>query len=140
MTRTSIAPVAIGCTLLAAALAAWGTFGHESGAAQAVEESGHGLGEYLIVLAIIAVGALVVFGWVVPRWASSPDAGRTALALSVLGVLSIAAFWSGLPPVLAAGGAALGWAARERLAGRLAIALAAFALVADLVVYVTDMT
>ena len=75
-----------------------------------------------------------------PRWASSPTAARTALVLSVLGVLSIAVFWSGLPPVLAAGGALLGWGARERTAGKAAIAIATLALVADLVVYVQDMT
>lgn len=138
MNRT-ITPFALGCTLLAAALAAWGTFGHESGAAE-VEGGAHGVGEYLIVLAIIAVAALVVFGWAVPRWASSPAAGRTALVLSVLGVVSVAAFWSGLPPVLAGGGALLGWAARGRATGKLGMALGAFALVADLVVYVADMT
>jgi hypothetical protein len=140
MNRTAIAPIALASTLVAAALAAWGTFGHENGAAHAVEEGGHGVGEYLVVLAIIGVGALVVFGWAVPRWAGSPAAGRTALVLSSLGVLSLAAFWSGLPPVLAAGGAVLGWAARDRTAGKIAIGLGAFALVADLVVYVTDMT
>ena len=130
MTRTSIAPVALGSVALAAVLAAWGTF---SG-------NGHDWQEYAIVCAIIAVGTLAVFGWAVPRWAGSPAAGRTALVLSCLGVLSVAAFWSGLPPLLAAGGAVLGWAARERLSGKLAIALGAFALAADLLVYVTDMT
>jgi hypothetical protein len=140
MNRTSIVPVAVVSTLVAAALAAWGTFGHESGAAHAVEEGGHSVGEYVIVLAIIAVGALAVFGWAVPRWGGSPAAGRTALVLSVLGLLSIAAFWSGLPPVLAAGGTVLGWAARDRAAGRAAIVLGVLVLVADVVVYVTDMT
>jgi hypothetical protein len=140
MNRTSIVPVAVVSTLVAAALAAWGTFGHENGAAHAVDEGGQSVGEYLVVLGIIGVGALAVFGWAVPRWGGSPTAGRTALVLSVLGLLSVAIFWSGLPPVLAAGGAVLGWAARERASGRGAIALGALAIVADLVVYVTDMT
>jgi hypothetical protein len=130
MTRTATAPIALAAAALAAALAAWGTFGDDE----------HGWGEYVLVLGIIAVAALAVFGWAVPRWAGSPAAGRTALVLSILGVLSIAAFWSGLPPVLAAGGAVLGWAARERAAGKLAVALGAFALLADLAVYVVDMT
>jgi hypothetical protein len=129
MARTASVPIALAAAALAAALAAWGTFGDED----------HGWGEYVVVLAIIAVAALAVFGWAVPRWAGSPAAGRTALVLSVLGVLSIAAFWSGLPPVLAAGGAVLGWAARDRTAGRVAIALGALVLLADLVVYVADM-
>jgi hypothetical protein len=130
MARTAMAPFALAAGGIAAALAAWGTFGDE----------GYGWGEYLVVLAIIAVSALAVFGWAVPRWATSPAAGRSALVLSVLGVLSIAAYWSGLPPVLAAGGAVLGWAARDRPAGKAAIVLGALVLVADLVVYVLDMT
>jgi hypothetical protein len=140
MNRTSIAPAAAVSAVIAAALAAWGTFGHESGAVHAVEEGGDGVGEYLVVLAIIAVGALAVFGWAVPRSAGSPAAGRTALVLGVLGVLSIAAFWSGLPPVLATGAAVLGWTARDRLAGRAAIALGVLAIAADVIVYITDMT
>jgi hypothetical protein len=62
------------------------------------------------------------------------------VALSAAALLTVAVFWSGLPIVLAAGGALLGWTARDRLLGRAAIALAALAIVADLVVYVADMT
>jgi hypothetical protein len=129
MSRTASIRSALAAAGLAAALAAWGTFGDED----------HGWGEYLFVLGVIAVAAVAVFGWAVPRWAGSPAAGRTALVLSVLGVLSITAFWSGLPPVLAAGGAVLGWAARDRTAGRIAIALGVLVLLADLAVYVVDM-
>jgi hypothetical protein len=131
MSRTEARPVALASVALAAGLAAWGTFGGT--------EDGQ-IVEYLVVCAIIAVGALVVFGWAVPRFADSDAAARTALVLSVLGLLSIAVFWTGLPPVLAAGGALLGWAARGRALAKAAIVVGALALVADVVVYVTDMT
>ena len=127
MTRTAIAPVATAAAAGAAALAAWGTFG---------EAEDH-WGSYLAVLAIIAVGALAVFAGVVPR---VERAGVVGVVLSAAALLTIAVFWSGLPIVLAAGGALLGWTARDRPAGRAAIALAALAIVADVVVYVTDMT
>jgi hypothetical protein len=130
MTRNAITPIALAAAAFAAVLAAWGTFGDED----------YGWGEFVVVCGIIAVAAVAVFGWAVPRWADSPAVGRTALVLSLLGLLSIAAFWTGLPPVLAAGGAVLGWTARERAAGKLAVALGVLALVADVVVYVADMT
>jgi hypothetical protein len=127
MTRTSIAPVAAGSVAGAAALAAWGTFG---------ETEDHWW-SYLAVLAIIAVGALVVFAGVVPR---VERAGAVGVGLSAAALLAVAVFWSGLPVVLAAGGALLGWTARDRPLGRAAIALAVLAIVADLAVYVADMT
>jgi hypothetical protein len=130
MTRTAAAPTALVAAAVATALAAWGTFGDDE----------HSAWEFVVVLAIIGVAALAVFGWAVPRGASSPAAGRTALVLSVLGALSIAAFWSGLPPVLAAGGAVLGWGARDRTAGKVAAVLGVLVLVADVVIYVADMT
>ncbi|HEX4747705.1 MAG TPA: hypothetical protein VFU99_12575, partial [Gaiellaceae bacterium] len=94
-TRSTALVCAVLGVALAAALAAWGTFG-EAG----VE---HSLTDYLVVLGIIGVGAAIVFGWIVPRGLRKESAGGTAVALSVLAVLSIAVFWSGLPPVLAAG-------------------------------------
>lgn len=121
---------------LAAGLAAWGTFG-EAG----VE---HSVTDYLVALAIIGVGAAVVFGWIVPRGLRKESAGGTAVALAVLAVLSIAMFWSGLPPVLAAGSVVLGLAGWNARRGawlcRAAVVIAAFAIVGDLVVYIQDMT
>jgi hypothetical protein len=127
MTRTGTAPVAAVSTAFAALLAAWGTFG---------ETEDH-WGAYLAVLAIIAVGSLVVFAVVVPR---VERAGAVGVVLSALAILTIAVFWSGLPVVLAAGGMLLGWTARDRLLGRAAIALGVLAIAADLLVYVADMT
>ena len=47
-----------------------------------------GTREFLIVCAIIAVAAAVVFGVVVPRGLQREAAGATALTLSVLGLLA----------------------------------------------------
>jgi uncharacterized protein involved in response to NO len=50
----------------------------------------------------------------------------------------LATFWTGLPPVLAGGAALLGWTERTTGRGKVAIALGALALVADIVVYMGD--
>jgi hypothetical protein len=118
---------------LAAALAAWGTFG----------ESHPETWEYLIILGFIAVATAVVFGWAVPQGLRRESAGPRALVLSVLGFLAIAIFWSGLPPILAMGGMVLGWAGRNAERGawlcRGALALGALAIAADIAVYIQDM-
>ncbi len=128
-----IAPVAIGAIAVATTLAAIGTYGGN-------EEQG--TGEFLVVCAIIAVAAAVVFGFVVPRGLQREAAGATALTLSVLGLLAVVAFWSGLTPILAGGGALLGWAGRDSERGRgmswAAVVIGAVALVAYLVIYSAD--
>ena len=133
VSQRSIAPVAIGSIALATVLAAVGTWG--GGDEQ-------GTKEFLIVCAVIAVAAAVVFGWVVLRGLQREAAGATALTLSILGLLTVAAFWSGLTPILASGGALLGWAGRDAERGRgmcrAAIGIGALALTAYLVIYATD--
>jgi hypothetical protein len=62
----------------------------------------HDAGEYFIVLGIAAVGLALVFGTVV-RTASSGNPGRRALVLSIVGFVSGAVFWTGLPTVFVAG-------------------------------------
>src|SRR5262245_59293414 len=74
--------------VISAALAAWGTF---SG------DDSHAMRQYLVVLLIIAVATAIVFGFVLPRSVDGANAARTALILSVLGLLSIVGFWAGLP-------------------------------------------
>lgn len=128
MTRTSTLPVALGAIAFAALLAAWGTFGEET----------HATREYLVVLAVIGVAALVVFGWAVPRALQSAAVGWTAITLGVLGLVTVVAFWSGLPPVLASGAGVLGWAQRGTGRGKIAIALSALAIAADIGVYIGD--
>lgn len=129
----AIAPVAIGSIALATVLSAVGTWagGNEQGTR-----------EFLVVCAVIAVAAAVVYGWVVPRGLQREAAGATALTLSTLGLLTVLAFWSGLPPILAGGGALLGWAGRDAERGRgmcrAAIGIGALALVGYLVIYASD--
>jgi hypothetical protein len=130
MTRLETTRVALAASAAAAALAAWGTFG----------DHGAQVSDYLVVLAIIGAGTLCVFAFVVPRSVGSNASGAIAVGLSALGVLAIAVFWSGLPLLLAAGGALVGWGVRERVAGKAALALAAVAVILDVIVYVIDQT
>jgi hypothetical protein len=135
MTRSSVLPAALVAVGAAALLSAVGTFGLVGEGAES-----HATREYLVVLGIIGVAALAVFGWAVPRALNAPAVGWTAIVLSVLGLFTVAAFWSGLPPVLAAGGVVLGWAQRQSTRGQLAVAIGALALLADLFIWIGDAT
>jgi prepilin signal peptidase PulO-like enzyme (type II secretory pathway) len=121
--------------MLAAALSAAGVF----------TEIEYRYTKYALSVLFILVVALIVFGVVVP-WATRRSAGGagTGLVLSLLGVLTVVAFWSGLPPVLAVGGIVLGYVGRRadtirrrRVAGA-AIGLGALALILDGIAYGTD--
>ena len=131
------AVVALGCALVGAFVdTPW-----KSGAGDwGVDASGSGgWGGLALLVAIVAVGTVLV-GLATGR-ARALDSGRTArraLVLAVLGVVSIAVFWTGLPPVLAGGAAGLALDSRRRL-GRLpvtgAVALGLAVLIAAGAVY-----
>ena len=114
------AVVALGCTLVSQFVETpW-----KSGAGEwGVDTSGRGgWGGLTLLVAIVAVGTVLV-GLATGR-ARALDSGRTArraLVLAVLGVVSIAVFWTGLPSVLAGGAAGLVLDSRRRL-GRLPVA------------------
>lgn len=72
-----------------------------------------GIAEYLITLGIVVVAAALVFGLVV-RGAESGNPGRRAAVLGGAGVLSVAAFWSGVPMVLVAAAVACALLERDR--------------------------
>jgi len=131
--QKAIGPVAVAAVGLATAFAVLGTYG---------ETGDHGARDLLIVLAIVAIGAAAVFGYVVPRGLGREAAGASALVLSVLGLLTVAVFWSGLPPILAAGGILLGWAGRNAERGRMmcraAIAIGTLAIAADVAIVLGD--
>jgi hypothetical protein len=116
---------------VAAALGAWGSFGDNGD-----------FGDYWPVLLIIAVLAAIVFGFAVPRAVRGAwPLARTGLVLSVLGLLTVAAFWSGAPPIFAFPGILLGYFARQR--GESGVATAAIvvgvlAVVADIAIYIGD--
>jgi len=70
----------------------------------------------------------------------SAAVGWTAVVLAVLALATVVAFWSGLPPILAAGAALLGWAQRGSRRGQVALTLGTLALIADVLVYLGDRT
>jgi hypothetical protein len=100
----------------------------------------------LIGFGAAVLAALVVFGWFVRRARRDPArAWRTAVVCSVLGLLAVAAFWSGLPPVLGVAGAQLGLLAHRaagsttaRRLGAAAAAVGVLAVALDVVAYLTD--
>ena len=79
-----------------------------------------------IVVLVLIVSALV-FGLLLP-WAAKRWPARAGLVVSILGFLSVAAFWSGLPIVLGGAGATLGLVGRERVAGTRGLASVAIAV------------
>jgi quinol-cytochrome oxidoreductase complex cytochrome b subunit len=91
------------------------------------------LGEVLILIGFLILVSAVVFGLVIPWAKRAMDSGasnrpaKTGIVLSILGFVTVVAFWSGLPVILGAGGAALGQIGRERAAnvGRGGLSLAA---------------
>ena len=134
LAQRALGPVAVAAVAVATAFAALGTFGDSGG--------DNGAKDFLIVLAIVAVGGAVVFGWIVPRGLGREAAGASALVLSVVGLLTVAVFWTGLPPILAAGGILLGWAGRKADRGRMlcraAILIGTIALAADVAIVLGD--
>jgi hypothetical protein len=129
--RRVVGPVALAAIALAVVLAAIGTYADRS------DSDHHATREFLVVCAIIAIGAAVVFGWIVPKMLGRASTGSPALVLAGLGLVSVVVFWTGLPPILAAGGGLLGWAGRDaaRGAGR-----SRAAVIADVAILVGDTT
>jgi hypothetical protein len=121
--------------LLAALLTAVGTFtdltGNDSGSAE-----DDGLVTWLVLMAVLAVVAYLIYRYWYGPAARAADASNTALIGGILAVLSFPAFWTGLPPVLAVGALVLGLRA-PRPAGKIGAGLAALALVAAAVLAVT---
>jgi hypothetical protein len=117
-------PVAIGGLVLAAIIILVGNTNLDPG------ENG-GTGPAIITAVICLVLAAALFLFVVPR---ARNTDRTALILGVAAVLSIAVFWSGVTPVLAA--AAVAVARRAPAPGRAALAGQILGVLATLVALV----
>ena len=103
----------------------------------------HDLTEILIVSSVILVAVIGVYGLVLPRALMRPSAGGTALALSLPAALvTLPAFWSGLPLVLGVAGAMVGFAGRRAASGArasiAAVVLGALASMAYLAIYLID--
>jgi hypothetical protein len=98
--RASRTPVlALAGVAASAVLSAIGTFGDITGNDH---HTGSQVGPYLGAVGIAVVGTALVFGLVV-RGASGETAWRRSLILGALALVTCVVFWTGLPPVLAAG-------------------------------------
>lgn len=135
MTNTTVQRTGFGAMALAAAvlvLINWNVPADENG----------GVSEMLAALAISGVAALLLFGWAIPRAveAGPERAARRGIALGVAGVVTVVAFWTGLPFVLGGAALALGTAARQRggQAGGAAVALGALAVAGAIAITVVD--
>jgi hypothetical protein len=104
--------VAVIGVALAALLTALGTFWDITGNDSEPEK--HPLGQYLVVLAIIGVVAVVCYGLVVRR-AMAGNPGRRSAILGAVALISVAAFWSGAPVVLASAAVATALIDGEKL-------------------------
>lgn len=101
--RRSLAPIGVTTALAAAAGTTYGA---------------HDWTEIVVTVAVIAVAAGLVFGLVVPRALRKDSAGGTALGLSVpAALLTLPAFWTGLPLVLGVAGIIVGNRGRTARSG-----------------------
>jgi hypothetical protein len=130
ITMTGVAAAA----LTAIALAAANFISTES------SDNGGGI-EYAVTLGGSLALALVLFGWVIPR---IDRPARAGLVVGLIAVLSLAAFWSGLPYVLGPAAVLLGLLGRARTEDRAqattAVVLGTLATVAALAAVVLDQT
>ena len=128
-------PTAVGTFLATCAFTSLGTV--------ASPRSGdeHGWGEFLVVCGIGLVATVVVLGLVVPRVRNGSRAGGVGLALGIIAVPSVLAFWAGITPALAVGAVLLGLAARRQGRGGMgstAVALGLLAGAGYVAIYVGD--
>lgn len=109
--RARAARIGVGVAVLAMALVVYGAYGDSQ--ASSAQKSG-----VPFLLAIVAVAAAVVYGLLAPRAQRSvarraPGARRWAVGLSVVSVLSLAIFWSGLPLIVGGAAALVGYEGRS---------------------------
>jgi hypothetical protein len=109
-------------------------------AANFVGTSDNGGGvEYAVTLGGSLLLGLALFGWVIPR---TDRPARAGLIVGLLAILSLAAFWSGLPYVLGPAAIVLGLLGRagpqSQEQGTTAIVLGTLATIAALAAIVLD--
>jgi hypothetical protein len=113
--RARAARIGVGVAVLAMAMVVYGAYGDSQ--ASSSQKSG-----VPFLLAIVAVAAAVVYGLLAPLAQQSvarqaPAARRWAVGLSVVSVLSLAIFWSGLPLIFGGAAALVGHEGRSGLHG-----------------------
>jgi hypothetical protein len=136
-TRTgrSLVPIAVAAGTVALALMLIGTYLGTPYKAKGSGEwslSTQDLNQVPLLVAFAAAGVAVVFGVVVGRGlrTAPQQSARRSLIVASVGVVSIVAFWTGLPVILAAGAATLALDARRRLGRLPGTAIAALILAA----------
>jgi hypothetical protein len=135
-TSTPIMPAAAFTYLGTCAFTALGVFGDGTDGAD------HAASDFFVIAGATAVAVAVIFGVVVPRVERGSRAAGVGLGLSLVGLLFVLVYWSGLTPPLAVGGILLGAAARRAGhrpgLGGAAIAIGALALVGYASIYALD--
>jgi hypothetical protein len=117
-----VGPIAVAIALGAVAVANFAGSGDNGGA-----------GAFAICVVVSLAAGGLVFGRVVPRAKAGSRPGRTALVLAVVSVVCLAAFWSGLPQVLAPAAIVAGLARPRNGESTAAVVLASVAYVLSLV-------
>jgi len=130
--------LALGAVVVSGVLTALAVFWDLTGNDPEPEEQP--LGEFLVVLGVIIVVTAAVFLFVV-RGAARGNPGRRSLILGILGVLSLAVFWAGVPVVLAAAAVAVALVERDALGrfgtmAKTGLGLAAAATLASIILAV----
>lgn len=102
-------------TILAMALVVYGTYGDS----QASDSQKSGMPSVLVGVVVVA---LIVFGLLAPAAIRSVEAGRAtgtrwAVGLGIAAVVSLVAFWSGLPLLLGGAAALVAKVGREQTGG-----------------------
>jgi hypothetical protein len=129
-------------TILAMALVVYGTYGDS----QASDSQKDGMPSVLVGVVVVA---LIVFGLLVPMAIRAVEAGRPtgtrwAVGLGVASVVSLVAFWSGLPILLGGAAALVAKVGREDTGGSRGFSwawgLGAFAAAAAIVVTIIGNT
>lgn len=133
-TTRSITGVAVTTAIVTSVALLWATYvdtpWRDPGTEWGISTTNHSLAGLPLIAVFVALGVGVVYGVIVRRaLAGDPvRAAHTALILAVVGVLTIVAFWTGLPIVLGSAAAFLGLDARARLGRTPATAGAAIGL------------
>jgi hypothetical protein len=128
-------------TVLAAGIAAGALTAVALAVANFVSAGDGGTVPYAVTLVASLAIATAVFGWAIPR---TERPARAGVITGLLGVLSVAVFWTGLPTVLGPAAIVYGLLGRARNeatgAATIAVALGALATLGGIAAIVLDWT